>query len=454
MRFRYLVLLLALAFAAGACASASQLARRSAVALQGGDPRKAYEWAKKSLDKDPGNVQARAAMHEAVQLLAGDWKTRIRNLAMDDTVNAARQLPAFSDFRDEAGAYRVPMDADTVWAAEERQLKKSAGRQLFEDGENALEHDRPKKAYALFTESATFDSRRAELDDRITESLDQARTRVAILPFENETNKSGLAGELTTSWEDKIVGRVHPPEFRFTQLVAPAEVRNAMEHTRHLTRTDAIRIGRRLGAQQVLWGRVYGLETDTHTNTFRDFIYRRSSMKDTSGKTIEYYDPVPFEAISREREVSVSVEMELISLDAGQTLFEQDANRTHHARTAYSSFQAQGSCDDYVLVPKFAGPRYDLQRAKQSEQAWKSDMPGDVKLSAFLDKARKERGRREYEPQYREWFYPNAQPWVFLDDLPPAGDLAFAALVEEWKPMFETLKRLEPLDEVDAGPPQ
>jgi hypothetical protein len=424
------------------------------VALEGGDPKSAYEWAKKALDKDPGNLQARAAMHEAVQLLAGDWKTRIRNLAMDDTVNAARQLPAFRDFRDEAGAYRAPVDPDSVWAAEERQLRATAGRLLFEDGENALEHDRPKKAWGLFTESATFDPRRPELDDRITESLNRAHTRVAILPFENETSKAGLAGELTTYWEDRIAGRVHAPEFRFTQLVPPLEVRNAMEHTRHLTRTDAIRIGRRLGAQQVLWGRVYGLETDTHTRTFRDLIYRKSSMKDTSGRTITYYDPVPFEAISREREVSVSVEMELISLRAGGTLFEKDANRTHHARTAYSSFQAQGSCDDYVLVPKIAGPHVDLQRAKQSEATWKSQMPGDVKLSAFLEKARKERGRREYEPRYREWFYPNANPWVFLDDLPPAGDLAFAALVEEWKPMFETLKRLEPLDEVDAGPPQ
>src|SRR6185503_18429416 len=98
-------------------------------------------------------------------------------------------------------------------------------------------------------------------------------------------------------------------------------------------------------------------------------------------------------------------------------------------------------------VPKFDGPHYDLGHAREAEQRWKTEMPGDVKLSAFLDRASKERGRRSYEPSYREWFYPGGQPWVFLDDLPPAGDLAFAALVEEWKPMFEALKRLEPLDE-------
>lgn len=447
---RIAVLILLLAFAAGACASARQLARRSAVALQGGDVKSAYDWAKKSLDKDPANTQARAAMHEAVQLLAADWKARIHNLADADTVLAAREILRYTDFRSEAGAYRAPVDPDSVWSRDERQMRTSAGRLLFEDGDRSLERGRPKKAYDQFLESSLFDPRRAELDDRIADSYQAALTRVAILPLENETGRAGLAGELTTYWEDQLEGKVHAPEFRFTRLIPPLSVRGALEGRRHLEREDAIRIGRKLGAQQVLWGRVYGLESDTHTNTFRDFIYRRTTFRDTSGRTAERYESIPFEAITREREVTVSIEMELISLDAGRTVYLQEGSREHRARTAYSSFQPQGSCDDYTLVPKVAGA-HDLQRARQAEQSWKAEMPGEVKLSTFLDKARRERGRRRYQPEYREWFYPGAQPWVFLDDLPPAGDLAFAALIPEWKPFYDALRRLEAVDDADVG---
>lgn len=450
-RFSRIGLLLLIALIAGACASSRELARRSAVALQGGDAKKAYEWAKKALDKDPGNTQARAGMHEAVQMVAGDWKVRVRNLAEHDTVVAARELLRFGEFRSEAAAYRAPVDPDSLWSGEERQMRASAGRLLFEEGEASLANGRPKKAYDRFLESALFDSRRRELDDRIAESFERAVTRVAILPIENQTGRAGLAGELTTFWEDQLAGKVHAPEFRFTRLVPPLDVRNAIEHSRHLGRDEAIRIGRRLGARQVLWGRVYGLESDTHIRSFHDFIYRKTVVRDTSGRRIERYEPIPFEAITREREVTVSVELELISVEEDRALYVQEGTREHRARTSYTSYQAAGSLDDYFLVPRTAGPGYDLGRARRAEQSWKSEMPEGVKLSAFLDRARKERGRRQYEPRYREWFHPGGQPWVFLDDLPPAGDLAFAALVGEWRPVLGALKRLEPVDEADVG---
>jgi len=36
-----------------------------------------------------------------------------------------------------------------------------------------------------------------------------------------------------------------------------------------------------------------------------------------------------------------------------------------------------------------------------------------------------------------------------MDDLPPPGDLAFAALVQSWQPVYDTLRRFEPLDDPD-----
>ena len=41
--------------------------------------------------------------------------------------------------------------------------------------------------------------------------------------------------------------------------------------------------------------------------------------------------------------------------------------------------------------------------------------------------------------------------FLFLEDLPPANDLAFAALSNAWQPLHEDLVRLDAVDDVDLG---
>jgi hypothetical protein len=41
--------------------------------------------------------------------------------------------------------------------------------------------------------------------------------------------------------------------------------------------------------------------------------------------------------------------------------------------------------------------------------------------------------------------------FVFLQDLPPTEDLAFAALAGGWQPLRADLLRLDEVDEVDLG---
>jgi len=93
------VLAFALAVGSLSCTSARELARRSAVALQGGDTEAAYDWARRAVEKEPDSEMARAAMYEAVQLKSTDWKRRIANLADVDSVVAAEQTLEFGRFR-------------------------------------------------------------------------------------------------------------------------------------------------------------------------------------------------------------------------------------------------------------------------------------------------------------------------------------------------------------------
>jgi hypothetical protein len=62
------------------------------------------------------------------------------------------------------------------------------------------------------------------------------------------------------------------------------------------------------------------------------------------------------------------------------------------------------------------------------------------------------RGRLAYRHDLLPRFYPDATGPVFLDDLPPAEDLAFAALVNARDPLLEDLVRLDAVDAPDLAP--
>jgi hypothetical protein len=42
---------------------------------------------------------------------------------------------------------------------------------------------------------------------------------------------------------------------------------------------------------------------------------------------------------------------------------------------------------------------------------------------------------------------------VFLEDLPPPVDMAYAALADGWQPLRNDLLKLDPVDDVDLGLP-
>jgi hypothetical protein len=72
-------------------------------------------------------------------------------------------------------------------------------------------------------------------------------------------------------------------------------------------------------------------------------------------------------------------------------------------------------------------------------------------LKPLLESSRKNHMQRQYRSDQLPSFYPGHSPWVFLDDLPPADDLAFAALVNGWQPIYETIRRFDPLDDADIS---
>src|SRR5574341_1269160 len=87
------------------CASANRLSQRSERELAAGDLRAAYDHARAAVAKKPANPRARAAFAAAAERLVDDRKTRIRAIAVADTVAAARQTLGLAELRGEIARY-------------------------------------------------------------------------------------------------------------------------------------------------------------------------------------------------------------------------------------------------------------------------------------------------------------------------------------------------------------
>ena len=123
--------LLPLALFAISCAGPAQLARMSERELRAGHLRKAYELARRGVDKDSTSEPARRAMTAAATQLVDDWKGRILDVAEADTVAAARHGLELRDFRAELSRYRIEVTPDLGFAEREQIGRASCRERVY-----------------------------------------------------------------------------------------------------------------------------------------------------------------------------------------------------------------------------------------------------------------------------------------------------------------------------------
>jgi hypothetical protein len=432
--------LVAIVLVLSSCAGPAQLARQSQDALDRGDETKAYQLARKAMDRDPDLAAARASYTNVALRLDDGWKTRVRNLAVVDSIGAARRALDFAAFRAEVARYGVALPFDPAYRAEETSLLEHAAATQYERAVGSLADGRPKRAYEEFLDAGGFMPGYRDVEARAAHALDLATTTVALLPFEDQVHIPGLARELTDLQYEEIARNIGPTTFRFTRILAPEDVYD------HITVAqmerpgggEAVRMARAIGADRAVSGRVLGLRSDTRTEVFHTTLYRRVSHADTSGRERIRYVAVPFDAVTRERDVHVEVEFEIVDARDESVVGHHEEEYVMRARTFFTSFAPEGNCADYAL----SSP--DLSDASSDFNAqWKGAF-GSWSVPALLECARRERGRSGYLPGYRsEFLGSTAGRPVFLDDLPPPEALVEAALAPSWGPIFDELLRLD-----------
>jgi hypothetical protein len=444
-----LVLMLAGLLASG-CAGPSKLAERSEEKLAGGEMWRAWTLATKALDKAPGNERARAAAGAAADAIAADWQRRIHALADVDTVAAAEQALEFTSFRADAVRYTT-VAVEPAWAREEQGLRQGAARLHYQRGATDLESRRPKRAYLHFVESERFVPNYRDAARLADRAFDQAQTRVAFVPLAVARGGPGLGRDVATSWRGDVAEHLSPPGTHFTRILPVEDVERMLSvgDLGRLSRDAVVRLGRRAGADRVVWGSIGAVDAKTSVHVFADVVARRIVENDPDGHPSVRWVEVPIEVIARVRTVTADLEYEVIATRGGATLARRHEPRTISARVVWTAYSPVGSPDAYALVSEPARAA-DPERAKRVETRWKAALGDRTSLAQVLEAKRSHAGRSHDRREDLGRLAAGAA-FVLLEDLPSTEELALAALAGGWQPVYEDLLKLDPVDDVDLG---
>ena len=261
----------------------------------------------------------------------------------------------------------------------------------------------------------------------------------------------GFGREVSERWRDALAQEMAPPNARFTRILGADAVTSRMSVSQlgRLSRDEAVKLGRKSGAQRVVWGSLGAVRSETSLHFFRDVVSRRIVQKGEDGQSVVRWVDVPIEVVARVRDVTVDVDYEVISTLDGTSLAHDRTPRSSRARVVWTSYVPEGELTHYALVSetvRSANPT----RAKDVETRWKAVCGEGTTLQQVLSARRETRGEAAYERGVLPRFVQGAA-FVFLQELPPAQDLAMAALASGWRPLHRELARLDGMDDVDLG---
>ncbi|HEX3113599.1 MAG TPA: hypothetical protein VHU20_10060 [Candidatus Eisenbacteria bacterium] len=442
-------LLIAVSLAAG-CAGSAKLSKKSEEKLASGDAWKAWQLATRALDKEPGNPRAQAAATKAGTAIVQDWQRKIRAYAELDSAKAAAEVLAMTDFRGEAARYAtIPMGES--WTAEERTLRRAGARIHYNLGVEAESAGRPKKACTEFSEARNYVSDYRDVVKREDRAASDAMTRVAVMPFRAMSDDRSFGAELAQAWQDDLVENLAPPTTQFTRIVSGDALRRSMTlaDLDDVSREQAIRMARKAGAERVVWGSVGNVKSTTKLHLFQDNVWRRVVERGPNGTEVVRWVEVPIQVVSRVRDVKVGVDYEVIDTRSGTSLVHRHLDRSSSARVVWTSDRFDGDPSSYVLVSdSFRSTHPD--RAKEIETRWSDACGAGTTLVQVLEARRNAGSSGRYARQALPRFAAGAA-FVFMEDLPPADDLALAALTQSSRSVRDDLVNMDAVDDVDLG---
>jgi len=448
---RWTTVLIVLAALSGfGCAGPAKLTEKSETKLAEGDMWQAWRLATRALDKAPGNARAREAAAAAASMISQDWQRRITALAAVDSMDAAEQVLNYVQFRAEAANYTA-VTVGEPWISVENSLRQWAAGEGYADGIAAMKSGRPKKAYSRFSDAMRFVSNYRDVATRADAALEQAQTQVAIVPLRTSTGNRQMSRDVAAAWNGALVEKLAGAE-TFTHILPAEDVEKELRLSDlgRTSRADAIRIGKKAGADRVVWGSIGTVQAKTGVQFYTHNVWHQVPGRDEAGRTVMRWVEIPFPVVARTRTVQADLAYEVISTRGGTTLARESCPRTLEARAVWTAFVPDGAADTYMLVSEEIR-RSDPDRAAQMEAEWANVVGASTTLSQVID-ARRACASRPLEHAAVLSRYAAGAPFVIIEDLPSTEELAQASLCSAWQSVHKSLLALDEVDDVDLGP--
>jgi hypothetical protein len=426
------------------CAGPRQLARQSEKELDAGNVERAYELARRAVEKDASSAAARRALTAAGIELVDRGKAEVLDAAGADTLAGAHRALELRALRADLARYQVEIPDDPGFLEREGEIVDGAAAIEYGLGDQCLAGRRPREAYRHYQAVEVFNASYRDVQEKQRLAHQQAMTRVAILPFENDVEIDGLSRALADEIWHEVSSRLAREGLEFTELVPLEDVYASMtvKELDRLTPEAVWRVAHGIEARRVVVGRLHGLRSSTNQWTFASPIYHRVTVRDSSGSH-ERWVETPFLATARERVVDARWELTVVDVASHAELVRQgDAVQTF-ARSAWTDFRADGDCNDYRLVP----PDQESDEQGRSTGVRWGESFGSWSLPDMLRRAREDRRRALYASSYRDEYRRDSRKHpVLCGELPSEEDMAYLAFEDVWRPVLAALKDLDAKD--------
>jgi hypothetical protein len=297
------------------CAPYLNLERKARGEFQSGNYDGAVYDAAASLRHNPANTRAQLILEDAYRTAVNRYEDQIRDLrassakyrwdgifngygALVKLSRAVRDLPTLLNKAAPGGIVKVEARDFSMQYAE---AQRNAAEAHYQEGSrlaaSSMDVEVQKQAALEFKAAQDIYPGYRDAGDRFAASKYAGTRRVAIVPFENRSGRSGNFGALTEKIADDIISEVmdDPAATEFVQIVSRDQLEQVMREQELqvsglVDPATAARIGKLLGVHDILTGRLTQiLITPEHiasraVDQEAEVVLRTETFVDTSGE--------------------------------------------------------------------------------------------------------------------------------------------------------------------------
>ena len=233
---------------------------------------------------------------------------------------------------------------------------------LYRNGLKALEREHWRSAYDDFNACVARDTHFKDAKFLRDECLENGQFAIALVNFENGSNRLGMETKLKSYVQQALAESQDP----FLHLV-DRENQELILQEQQLTLSgvidanSSVEVGGLMGAKAILKGTVISCDVNTSSRQRTDMqgfeSYKVAKVNEDGKKVYETkYRPVIYQKYKQTREVKVTVQLSLVSLETGKTEMTEIIKREQN---------------DVIEYARYGGDNNNIYPARSNGSVWR-----------------------------------------------------------------------------------